>query len=76
VLSIDLRDCSAKVREGFPLYDPQDMDLDVWAGVIPLRLCAGDPVPDPVLAPGTPPSAGDGHTALRWLRELGRGGFG
>ena len=30
-----------------PKDDPEDMDLPVWAGVVPLRLVADDPVQDP-----------------------------
>lgn len=66
VLSISLRECSAKVREGFPLDDPDDIDLDVWAGIVPLELCAGDPIPDPALAVGTPSSA----AAQAWVRRF------
>ncbi len=47
---IDL--ASAKVRSGPPVDDDEDYDLGVWAGVIPLTLKAGDPVPDPRMAEG------------------------
>lgn len=42
---------SAKIRRGPPIDDPEDLDLDVWAGVIPLDMVAGEPVADPELAP-------------------------
>ena len=29
-----------------------DHGLDVWAGVVPIRLVRGDPVPDPALRAG------------------------
>ena len=52
VLRLDLVEASAKVRTGPPLDDEADMELPVWAGVIPLRLAAGEPVPDPRLLAG------------------------
>jgi uncharacterized protein len=49
VLSLPLDEASAKVRTGPPLDDEEDYELDVWAGVIPLRLVANAPIPDPRL---------------------------
>jgi nitroimidazol reductase NimA-like FMN-containing flavoprotein (pyridoxamine 5'-phosphate oxidase superfamily) len=45
VLALPLREVSAKVRSGGPLDDEADLAWPVWAGVIPLSLVAGDPVP-------------------------------
>ena len=45
VLELPLVEVSAKVRTGDPLDDEDDLSLPVWAGVIPLRLVAGQPVP-------------------------------
>lgn len=50
VLSLPLTEASAKVRTGPPLDDEEDYELDVWAGVIPLRLVAEPPVGDPRLS--------------------------
>ena len=47
VVALPLREASAKVRTGPPSDDARDMDRPVWAGVIPLRLLAGEPLPDP-----------------------------
>jgi nitroimidazol reductase NimA-like FMN-containing flavoprotein (pyridoxamine 5'-phosphate oxidase superfamily) len=47
VLRLAIDEGSAKVRTGPPKDDPEDMDLPVWAGVVPLRLVADDPVQDP-----------------------------
>ena len=47
VLSLPLTEASAKVRTGPPVDDPQDYQLDVWAGVIPLRLERQPPIEDP-----------------------------
>jgi len=49
VLALPLIEVSAKVRTGPPLDDEADYSLPVWAGVIPLQLLAGTPVPDPRL---------------------------
>jgi uncharacterized protein len=50
VLSLPLEEASAKVRSGPPLDDEEDYELPVWAGVIPLRLVADEPVADPRLS--------------------------
>ncbi len=50
VLSLPLVEVSAKVRTGPPLDDEEDYELPVWAGVIPLRLIAREPTPDPRLS--------------------------
>lgn len=52
VLSLPLVEASAKIRTGPPLDDEEDYAMDVWAGVIPLRLVAEDPIADPRLAEG------------------------
>ncbi len=44
VLALPLDECSVKVRAGGPLDEPEDMDLPVWAGVIPLTTVAAAPV--------------------------------
>jgi uncharacterized protein len=54
VLALDLVEVSAKVRSGGPVDDPEDRALPHWAGVVPLGLTAGTPVPADDLAPGTP----------------------
>ena len=52
VLSLPLVEASAKIRTGPPLDDEEDYGMDVWAGVIPLRLVAGEPIADPRLPEG------------------------
>ncbi len=49
VLSLPLAEASAKIRTGPPLDDEEDYDLPVWAGVIPLQLASGEPIPNPRL---------------------------
>ena len=46
VLKLSLDEASAKVRTGPPHDDPEDMGMDVWAGVIPLKETAGRPDAD------------------------------
>jgi uncharacterized protein len=52
VLSMPLVEASAKIRTGPPLDDEEDYAMNVWAGVIPLRLEAGEPIKDPRLPEG------------------------
>jgi uncharacterized protein len=52
VLEVPLAEASVKVRSGPPSDDPADLDLDVWAGVLPAVLTFGEQQPDPALAPG------------------------
>lgn len=47
VLEVPIEEASAKVRSGPPEDDEDDYVLPIWAGVVPLRLAAADPVPDP-----------------------------
>lgn len=57
VLSLPIAEASAKVRTGPPLDDEEDYALNVWAGVVPLRLSAGAPITDPRLPDGIEPPA-------------------
>lgn len=59
VLAVSLTEASAKVRAGPPIDDDSDLAVAVWAGVIPLRLAAGSPVPAPGLDPSHPVAGGD-----------------
>jgi nitroimidazol reductase NimA-like FMN-containing flavoprotein (pyridoxamine 5'-phosphate oxidase superfamily) len=57
VLSLPLVEVSAKVRTGPPIDDDEDYALNVWAGVLPLKLVAGEPLNDPRLPHGIEPPA-------------------
>lgn len=46
LFSLDLVDAAAKIRSHGLSEDEADLDLDHWAGVIPLRTAAGPPRPD------------------------------
>jgi uncharacterized protein len=52
VVWLPLDEVSAKVRTGGPIDDDDDMELSVWAGVLPLHPLAGPPQPDGAAAAG------------------------
>jgi len=52
VLRLSLDEASVKVSEGPPDDDAEDLDLDVWAGVVPLTTVRHEPQPAPDLADG------------------------
>jgi len=54
VLALELDEVSAKVRTGAPIDDEEDYTLAVWAGVVPVRVQVGEPMPDERLMPGVP----------------------
>jgi uncharacterized protein len=54
VLSLPLTEASVKIRAGGPADDPEDYDMDVWAGVLPISVTFGPPEPDPKLRPEIP----------------------
>lgn len=54
VIRLPIDEVSAKIRKGPPGDDEADLDIDVWAGVIPLRVQAGEPEPDPRGRQGVP----------------------
>ena len=49
VLRLPLAEASAKVRTGPPLDDEEDYALPIWAGVVPLKVTASEPIKDPLL---------------------------
>lgn len=54
VLAMDIVEASAKVRTGGVGDEGEDLELDVWAGVLPLQVVAGEPVPEEDLRAGIP----------------------
>jgi len=52
VLALPITEGSAKIRTGPPVDDDEDYELDTWAGVVPLRVVAAAPTPDPRLRDG------------------------
>jgi nitroimidazol reductase NimA-like FMN-containing flavoprotein (pyridoxamine 5'-phosphate oxidase superfamily) len=51
VLALAMDEASAKIRTGPPKDDAEDLDLPIWAGVIPLATVALPPIPAPGLDP-------------------------
>jgi hypothetical protein len=49
VLCLPIEEASAKIRTGPPLDDEEDYALPMWAGIIPLKLIAEQPINDPRL---------------------------
>jgi len=52
VMTLHLEEVAAKVRTGPPADDEEDYELDIWAGVVPLRMVADAPQGDERLKPG------------------------
>ena len=63
MLRVPIAEGAVKVRTGGPIDDPDDLDLPVWAGVIPLGLVAGEPESDAAPPHGTEPSGEQGPSA-------------
>ncbi|MDH4062883.1 MAG: pyridoxamine 5'-phosphate oxidase family protein [Acidobacteriota bacterium] len=59
VLALPIEEASAKVRTGAPKDDEEDLAWPVWAGVVPLSLRPGQPIPDAHVPPGATPFALD-----------------
>ena len=66
VLRLPITEASAKIRAGDPVDNNEDYSMDVWAGVLPLRLIADDPIDDAKLKTGGQPP--------HYVREYSRGG--
>ena len=45
-LAFSLEEASAKTRSGMPNDEPEDLDLPIWSGIIPLQLQRLSPVAD------------------------------
>jgi len=53
VMKLPITEFSAKVRQGGPIDDEEDYGFPTWAGVIPLAMVRGEPVPDARVEEGT-----------------------
>jgi nitroimidazol reductase NimA-like FMN-containing flavoprotein (pyridoxamine 5'-phosphate oxidase superfamily) len=51
VLRVPIEEFSAKVRVGPPIDDAEDYSFPTWAGVIPMEMKTGEPIPDARLDP-------------------------
>ncbi len=57
VLGMPIDEASAKIRQGPPIDDDEDVSLDIWAGVIPINYNVGAPIPEKHVREGSlPPS--------------------
>ena len=52
VLRMPIDEATAKVRTGGAVDEPEDYELPIWAGTVPLRTVAGEPIPDDRLLDG------------------------
>ncbi len=44
VFSLKINEASAKIRTGMPADDKEDLNLNMWSGIIPLNITAAKPV--------------------------------
>lgn len=65
VLAMPLTEASLKVRDGGVNEEPEDAELPIWAGVVPLRIAAGAPEPSPDCALPVPEHVTDRVRDLR-----------
>lgn len=66
VLRLPLDEASAKVRTGPPKDEPEDYELPIWAGVLPIGTSFGTPIPDPDLTHDLPvPDHISGYTRTK-----------
>ena len=54
IVAVHIEEASAKIRNWGVGDEPEDHGLGHWAGVLPLRVTAGEAQPDPELEPGVP----------------------
>ncbi|MEY4579063.1 MAG: hypothetical protein RL701_3766, partial [Pseudomonadota bacterium] len=57
VVRIDIEQASAKIRTGHPVDSEEELELAIWAGVVPLKVVPSAPVPEPRLRADQAPSA-------------------
>lgn len=53
VYRLPIQEASAKIRNAFPPPMPEEMDINVWAGVVPIETRIGVPILDPHSNPDT-----------------------
>lgn len=44
LLAFDIQEATAKIRKGPPKEGSEDADINMWTGVLPLALTAGEPI--------------------------------
>ncbi|MDA0352119.1 MAG: pyridoxamine 5'-phosphate oxidase family protein [Chloroflexi bacterium] len=69
ILSIAIDEVSAKVRTGGPIDEPEDYELPIWAGVVPLHQTIDAAIPDDRLLPGVElPEHVTSLSEVRWAQ--------
>ncbi|HEX6400457.1 MAG TPA: pyridoxamine 5'-phosphate oxidase family protein [Actinomycetota bacterium] len=68
LLAVPIEEASAKVRTGGPKDKEEDLDLPIWAGVLPLVTAPGEPIPAADIPPDVEPSP-----SVRTYHRPGRG---
>lgn len=66
LLRLPLERASAKICSGPPEDEDEDYELDVWAGVIPVRHVLGEAQPDPALPDGIAEAPSVARIRERW----------
>lgn len=56
-VEVPIDTASVKARTEGVLDEPEDHDLDIWAGLVPVRTQFGEPITEPDLRPGIPVAA-------------------
>lgn len=54
VFGMPIDEAVAKVRDGPPIDEPEDYQLPIWGGLVPVRQVLGEPADDGRVAPGAP----------------------
>jgi hypothetical protein len=54
VIRIEIEEASAKIREGMPVDDDSDMNLPIWAGILPISQKFSKPIADEKLSAKIP----------------------
>jgi uncharacterized protein len=54
IVAVEIEDAAAKIREGMPKDEPEDLGFPTWAGVVPMRQAPGAPEADEHTPAGLP----------------------
>ncbi len=57
VIAVDIEAASAKISDGMPDDEPEDLDAPVWGGVLPVETRLQELIPDEHVKDGIEPSA-------------------
>jgi uncharacterized protein len=57
IVAVPIDAASAKIRTGDPIDEPEDLDLPIWGGLVPVVERFGAPIPDPFTSADMPAPA-------------------